>query len=197
MGHNNKKPHREAYECEEQYVSEIMGAVKLSPVDIYAAMLEPSSTLLDPSIFKRLEEQFHERWEWGVKPEDCSQYDVTSLNEFEQCGAHNRKLIFDCVNEAYGLDVGIDGRRSLHCFPHIPDVPMPYRSQSVCRQLNAWKDMACNMNVNDIVDREMNVGSGKWVDFGYEVSELAVETETTIINWLLNELVTDLNRSSR
>ena len=196
MGLDLKKPCREAFECEEQYMKEIMEATKLSHVDIYAAMLQPPTSLIDPTVFKNLEEQFYQQWEWGVKPEDSLDSDSTLLSDYEQCAVNHRKLIFDCVNEAFRLDLGVDEKQSCQCFPRIPDLSLPYRSRNVCKQINAWKDMACNMNVDDIVEKEMNTGNGKWVDFGYEVSDLAVETETSIVDRLINELVVDLSRGS-
>ncbi|KAH7285210.1 hypothetical protein KP509_33G017800 [Ceratopteris richardii] len=193
----------EPFESEEQYIRAVVRSAKLTPASIYSAKLRLPFSLLDHATFDRFERQFYQQWEWGIMPDEqiyanCrSETDMDLTRSlYSEAATYNRKLVFECVDEAFNMHFGINEHHSRQSpwqtQPHLNDWHI---SESVCRQMESWREMACGMNIDDMVEQEMSTGLGKWMEFVDEVSDIAVETERYIVQGLISELVIDMSRS--
>ncbi|KAI5077602.1 hypothetical protein GOP47_0007426 [Adiantum capillus-veneris] len=193
-----KKP----FECEEQYMKDVVKTAKLSPGDIYAVKLRLPCTILDPVVFNHLEERFYQQWEWGIRPDENMYANCRSETDmhftrslYAEAGIQNRKLVFGCVNEAINMHLGINEHHSRQSpLQSVSATSEGHIFKSVHGQIELWRGMACCMNIDDIVEQEMSTGIGKWADFVDEVSDFAVEIESIIVRGLIDELVIDMSR---
>ncbi|MCO5596717.1 hypothetical protein L7F22_050785 [Adiantum nelumboides] len=191
-------------QCEELYVKVIVKTAKLSLGDIYAAQLRLLCAILDQRVLNHLEEQFYQQWEWGIRPDESiyakcrSETDMRFTRSlYVEAGVQNRKLVFYCINEALNIQLGINEHHSRQSpLQSVPALSEEHISQSVYRQMDKWRGMACSMNIDDIVEQEMNTGLGKWGDFVDEVSDFAVEMECNLVQRLIDELVLDMSRGA-
>ncbi|MCO5564223.1 hypothetical protein L7F22_017881 [Adiantum nelumboides] len=191
-------------QSEELYLKVFVKTAKLSLGDIYAAKLRLPCAILDQRVFNHLEEQFYQQWEWGIRPDESiyakcrSETDVRFTRSlYVEAGVQNRKLVFNCINEALNIQLGINEHHSRQSpLQSVPALSEEHISQSVYRQMDKWRGMACSMNIDDIVEEEMSTGLGKWGDFVDEVSDFAVEMECNLVRRLVDELVLDMSRGA-
>lgn len=91
------------------------------------------------------------------------------------------KVLFDCVIESLELRYGgFKGR--------------PIRS-SLAEELHKeifGRGSIGDLNVDELVDRDMSSRYGRWLDFEMEEFEAGIEIERGVLNSLVNELVVDI-----
>lgn len=178
-------------QSEEDYLKHVLSSANLSLSKIYSARLLLSGPLIESALFDEVEENFQHQWKWGIQHEHKDE-DVGS--PYDHAARINRKLLFDCIGEALKLDIGVNEQESLQnnmlfLHPSSPDSC----SRRIQRHINDWKAMSCGINVDDMVEKEMNSGIGKWVEFPSEVYQIAVDVETSILKDFIAELVLDLS----
>ncbi|KAI5071365.1 hypothetical protein GOP47_0013616 [Adiantum capillus-veneris] len=185
-----------AMESEESYVQYILSSADLSHASIISARMLCSGLLIEPRLFDVVEASCQSQWKWGIQ-HDCDEDNHSRSSDDEFVGfsytraAHiNRKLVFDCIEEALRQDMGITDQESMQTtFPVIDPPAYDLCSKRVQRQIDDWQDMACGLNVDDMVEKEMNSGLGKWHDFSSEMYHISVEIELSILRDLIDELV--------
>lgn len=64
-------------------------------------------------------------------------------------------------------------------------------AEELYREIVSWKNMG-DFLVDEVVDKDMSSGYGKWVEFDVEAFEEGVEIESSILTCLIDELVSDL-----
>lgn len=158
--------------------------------------------LIGPALFDKLEEQA-KHLDWGLsisstslsaEDEDTdslyrSEIESSFRSQYEEAAVQNRKLVSDCINEAfksmgrqlYGFSSGLSGHLSA---THV--------LSRVYKQIDEWRGMAISMNLDDMVEKEMNASIRRWHDFGCEAEEIAEVVQSTIISRLMEELVLEM-----
>lgn len=118
---------------------------------------------IDPALFDRLESE-------GV---------ALTSGGLWRC---DRKLLFDCVNEAFGV-----GR--------IPELVCRPRGQelvvSVAKKIDEWRKLA-SFAIDSLVERDMSIHLGSWKHIGPEFAEVGVEIESMVWKGILDDVVVDL-----
>lgn len=188
-------------QSEEDYVDSVVKTAKLSSDDIFSAKLQATDSILDPANFNKLEEMHIHNWEWSSRSntevDDLFTTNAELVYNDEDVARDYRKLMFDCIQEALSLDLGISEHSiQLDYRPHL-HLPRQVCYRRVLKHLHDWKGVRCGMNVDDMVENAMNTGTGKWVDYSSEFFEVAGEVGASIYNDLVDELVLDLRSSSR
>lgn len=112
-----------------------------------------------------------------------------------------RKLLFDSVHEVVALKPWLKTSSFYVELPMFPDLHANSKFRSpiageelvheVHRMFSHWKDIAGNC-LDDLVDYDMNVPEGRWVNFGQEVADIGFDIERTLLHVLIAEVVDDL-----
>lgn len=161
---------------------------------------------MNPSIFDRLEfgsikldeQTLMESKRWGDLPAQKSQ------------GSHirsERKLLFDCVNEAMLRE---PWRKSTNSFcldlPMFPEMCRHSRFrprlsgeklvEEVYGTICDWRGIAGDV-LDDLIDHDMSVPEGRWVDCSHEAVEVGLDIERMLLKFMIEELVADLLSISR
>ncbi|PON48252.1 hypothetical protein PanWU01x14_239020 [Parasponia andersonii] len=113
----------------------------------------------------------------------------TERNE-EECSKLERKVLFDCVSECLELRsqqmfVGTCSRRG------TLSPRKEWLAEELYEEILGWKNLA-DLMVDDLVDKDMSTGIGKWLDLDNEAFEEGLEIEKEVLSSLLDELVSDL-----
>ncbi|MCO5554101.1 hypothetical protein L7F22_007627 [Adiantum nelumboides] len=182
------------FQSEEDYVKCIIHNSKLIPE-------WGSSTnkfKIDSALFEELEITATHDWALNGLPE-MELENWSALNEewYENLMRGHRKLVFDCVEEALNLDVGISQNSA--CWmtaPYVDASQSQMHYQRVMKHLNKWQNLRCGMNVDDLVEKDMNTGSGKWDNFSDEFTGIAEQVGHMLVDDLIDELVLGFSSSS-
>jgi len=112
-----------------------------------------------------------------------------------------RKLLFDSVHEVMALEPWLKTSSFYVELPMFPDLHANSKFRSplsgeelvheVYRMFCHWKDIAGNC-LDDLIDYDMNVPEGRWVNFGHEVADVGLDIERTLLHVLIAEVVDDL-----
>lgn len=165
---------------EENYIREVLNAANL--------LLRKGESAWHPalnqSLFNRLE---FERLEKGLS--------VRS----------ERKLLFDSVHEVMVLEPWLKTSSFYVDLPMFPELHSNSKFRSpifgealvhdVHRMICHWRDIAGNC-LDDLIDYDMNVPEGRWVEFGYEVADVGLDIERTLLRTMILEVVDDLTSIS-
>lgn len=102
-------------------------------------------------------------------------------------GRLRRKALFDCVGEwlASSFQPGGAYRRRAAIGSGGGEV-----AEQICRELAGWRGMGDWM-VDELVERDMTRGPGRWLDFQAEAFEAALDMEDALLATLLAELLSD------
>ncbi|CAA7406102.1 unnamed protein product [Spirodela intermedia] len=105
-------------------------------------------------------------------------------------GRLRRKALFDCVGEwlvSSFQDGGAYRRRpaTTAAGSRCGEV-----AEQICRELAGWRGMGDWM-VDELVERDMTRGPGRWLDFQAEAFEAAVDMEEALVASLVAELLSD------
>ncbi|KAH7300363.1 hypothetical protein KP509_24G058500 [Ceratopteris richardii] len=185
---------------EEYYIRHVLSSANVCPGTVMSARLLCSDNLIEPGLFDEIEDSSCHQWQWGVKNEhEADNHACDSEKESNGClyataARINRKLVFECIREALMLDMGISEQESMHIdLPAIDAPSYNLCSQHVHRQINIWKGMACGLNVDDVIEKDMNSGTGRWQAFPCEFYSICKEIETEILKELIDELLYEFN----
>jgi len=106
----------------------------------------------------------------------------------------DRKLLFDCVNEAFSQNA----RHFKDPQPWLRKPPvLRHRSvrqklvDEVQEKIIGWRDLASHA-IDTLIDIDMSGKEGKWTDFSEEISEIGVEIEGMVWQVIVEEVVLDL-----
>ncbi|KAH7435465.1 hypothetical protein KP509_06G066100 [Ceratopteris richardii] len=180
------------FESEEDYVRCIIRNASMSSQD--TRNISINMVRIDSALFEELEMITEHKWE-------CK---GTAVNEIDNrlhfdeewreiLARSNRKLIFDCIQEALNLDMGISMLMpSWNCRSGSADLRTQICYQKVMKHLNNWKTAKCTMNVDDLVEKAMNTGNEKWNGFFNDIPTLAEQLGDDLADDLINELVREL-----
>ncbi|XP_073049679.1 uncharacterized protein [Primulina eburnea] len=137
--------------------------------------LGQAHTIIPPNVFSQLEDQ------------------LTDSNKLtEDHFVLERKLLFDLVNEYLETDCKIVIAGS--CKTWAKQTALPYRKQwfaeEMYKEISRWQ-LADEVMVDELVDKDMSSKNGKWVDFGIEACEEGKEMEERILSSLVDDLIAD------
>ncbi|GAB4835755.1 hypothetical protein Ancab_000665 [Ancistrocladus abbreviatus] len=137
---------------------------------------ENSMSMICPSVFDQLEFLI-----------------ITPDENLEGCSKVGRKLLFDFVNECVSIwyrELFLGGHKAWAKWGIL------FREDEwLAAEL--WKEISClktmgNLMVDELVDKDMSTGHGKWLDFEIETLEEGMEIEGEIIASLVHEVIMDL-----
>lgn len=102
-------------------------------------------------------------------------------NREEKYSKVGRKVLFDCVIESLELRCGGFKGRPIRCS----------LAEELHKEIFVRRSIG-DLKVDELVDRDMSSGYGRWLDFEMEEFEAGVEIERGVLNSLVNELVVDI-----
>jgi len=155
------------------YVNDILCNVELMYMDF---SLGRARDIVNPHLFNQLESRRGRRFE----------------SDGGECRMR-RKVIFDCVSES--LD--------LRCRRYVgggykmwgKGVAMVRRNEwlarEVYKEISSWRDMGDSM-VDELVDRDMSIEYGRWLDFEVDTYQLGSLVEDQIFNSLVDDFVAEI-----
>ncbi|KAG1371325.1 hypothetical protein COCNU_16G004190 [Cocos nucifera] len=156
------------------YVREILYSRGLSK-DLSSCYLNDAGEILDFLLFEKLE----------------NKRSRTILKGDDKDGRAKRKVLFDCLNECLESKCSHYFRAGYHAWTKGLAVVWKDLAEELYEEILGWKSMGDSM-VDELVDKDMSIHLGRWVDFEIEVFETGVELEGEILSSLVDELVADL-----
>ncbi|KAH0462695.1 hypothetical protein IEQ34_010270 [Dendrobium chrysotoxum] len=107
-------------------------------------------------------------------------------------GRIRRKMMFDCVNECLNSKYSLFLRSGYQAWANGEAMMPKNMAENVYEEISRWKGFGDCM-VDELVDRDMSSGRGRWVDFDTEAFELGMEMEEEIISSLVDEVFIDIS----
>lgn len=103
-----------------------------------------------------------------------------------------RKALFDCVS------VCVEGRRERAIIGSYKEwakwskmsQKKDLLADEIWKEICLWTNMV-DMEVDEVVEKDMSSGEGKWLDFEFEAFEEGMEVENDILTGLIDEIVVD------
>lgn len=177
-GNNSSTPFSSTYskkssKWEVDYIAEVLNNSDLSVEDFVFGRIKKAIT---PNLFDQLENRFA----------GCEE------NAEEDCILW-RKILFDYVGENLELrgERLISGSCKSWSKWEILFRRKVYLAEDLYREISSWTSLG-EVMVDELVDKDMSSGQGKWVDFETEAFEEGVEIEKMILTSLVDELVADM-----
>ncbi|KAG6646725.1 uncharacterized protein LOC122316594 isoform X1 [Carya illinoinensis] len=106
-----------------------------------------------------------------------------------------RKVLYDCVNECldlrYGPILAGISSKSLANSVALSGRKM-WIAEELYKEILGWKSME-DLMVDELVDKDMSIQNGRWLDFDMEVCEEGMEIEKQILASLVDEFVSDIS----
>lgn len=170
---------------------------KLHSEEVVASGDGLSKCLLGSSLFDKPEEQI----QWGLSSSTSltadddadsiyrSDIESSFRSAHDEVAAWNKKLVTDCLNEAFKSLSKQIYKFSSSLFEQSSATHVLSR---VYKQLDEWRGMATNMNLDDMVEKEMNSTTRSWRSIGIETEEVAEVVESAIFSGLLEEVLLEL-----
>ncbi|XP_010938311.2 uncharacterized protein [Elaeis guineensis] len=156
------------------YVREILYSRGLSK-DLSSCYLNDAGEILDSLLFEKLE----------------NKRSRTMLKGDDKDGRVKRKVLFDCLNECLESKCSRYFRAGYHAWTKGLAVVGKGLAEELYEELLGWKSMGDSM-VDELVDKDMSIHLGRWVDFEIEAFETGGELEEKILSSLVDEVVADL-----
>ncbi|XP_021821279.1 uncharacterized protein LOC110762877 [Prunus avium] len=147
-----------------EHVRYILSNVDLEMEDF---ALGDAQTVITPSLFDHLEDQ-------------------------EEYPKLQRKIVFDCVNESLQLrckQFFVGSHKAWDKWAALSQ-RNGWLAEELYKDILGWKNMA-ELNVDELVDKDMSTQRGRWLDFDIETFEEGLEIEKEILNSLVDQLVSD------
>lgn len=147
-----------------EYVRYILSNVDLEMEDF---ALGDAQTVITPSLFDHLGDQ-------------------------EEYPKLQRKIVFDCVNESLQFrckQFFVGSHKAWDKWAALSQ-RNGWLAEELFKDILGWKNMA-ELNVDELVDKDMSTQHGRWLDFDIETFEEGLEIEKEILNSLVDELVSD------
>lgn len=181
--HERLPPAEGSPQTEKTFVREVLSAAQLLCSPGRSPNWYERDLAVDPSLFEKLE--------GGSEHGD---YFPCESGGMWRC---DRKLLFDCVNEAFSLNVGTfkDPQPWLR-----RPVVLRHRSvrqrlvEEVQEKIDGWRELASHA-IDTLIDIDMSGRVGKWTDFSEEVSDIGAEIEGMVWQVMVEEVVVDLAKS--
>lgn len=177
-GNNSSTPFSSTYskkssKWEVDYITEVLNNSDLSVEDFVFGRINKAIT---PNLFDQLENRFT----------GCDENAEEDFNLW-------RKILFDYVGENLERrgEQLISGSCKSWSKWEILFRRKVYLAEDLYREISSWTSMG-ELMVDELVDKDMSSGLGKWVDFETEAFEEGVEIEKMILSSLVDELVADL-----
>jgi hypothetical protein len=183
---------------EQNYVREVLDGANLlreGEASWYSADSPMNHSLFDRLEFGSIkldERTLMESKRWGSLP-DAPRQGSSIRSE--------RKLLFDSINEVMALEPWMKTSSFLVDLPMFPALHANSKFRSpisgeplvkeVYRMICHWRDIAGNV-LDDLIDYDMNVPEGRWVDFSHEVADLGLDIERMLIKDMIEEFADDL-----
>ncbi|XP_010318808.1 uncharacterized protein TRM6/7/8A [Solanum lycopersicum] len=180
--------------------------------------MEPEVDLLDSasSTFGKEEERKSPNWELEYVKEIV--YNIESMfmdftmgrcqkiinphlfDQLERINIHRhdelkqrRKVVFDCVGECLDLRCKqfVEGGYDSWSKGVLVVKNKKRLAEEVYREISGWSGMG-NYMVDELVDKDMSSGFGRWMNFEVEAFELGIQIEKRLLNSLIDEVVADI-----
>ncbi|MCO5564378.1 hypothetical protein L7F22_018038 [Adiantum nelumboides] len=118
-----------------------------------------------------------------------SDVESSLINGYNEVAVWNKKLVTDCINEAFKCL----SKQLYKVSSALSEPPSATHVLSrVYKQLDEWRAMSSNMNLDDIIEKEMNLTTRNWRNIGSETEEVAEVVESTIFSGLLEEVLLEI-----
>ncbi|KAI7734898.1 hypothetical protein M8C21_021701 [Ambrosia artemisiifolia] len=155
-------------ERELEYIKELLNYAKLVLDDL---AFDPTRNVISLDLFDELENQ---------------------LKNIGPLSKQQRKALFDCVS------VCLEGRRERGLSGSYEEwskwstmfQKKDLLADEIQKQIRGWRDME-ELMVDEVVERDMSNGDGKWLDFKAEALEEGAVIGTDILTVLIDEIVVD------
>ncbi|XP_049388966.1 uncharacterized protein LOC125853341 [Solanum stenotomum] len=102
-----------------------------------------------------------------------------------------RKVVFDCVGECLDLRFMVEGGYDSWSKGLLVVKNKKRLAEEVYREISGWSGMG-NCMVDELVDKDMSSGFGRWMNFEVEAFELGIQIEKRLLNSLIDEVVADI-----
>ncbi|KAI3755030.1 hypothetical protein L1987_54823 [Smallanthus sonchifolius] len=153
-----------------EYIKEILNYAELSLEDL---AFDLTQTVINDNLFDQLENQ-NKNMDPFLKPQ--------------------RKALFDCVS------VCLEGRRERALSGSFEEwskwstffQKKALLAGEIQKEIRGWTSME-ELMVDEVVEKDMSTGNGKWLDFEAEALEEGIVIETDILTLLIDEIVVDLS----
>ena len=125
---------------------------------------------IDPSLFDRLEND--------------DDYEQETITGFWRC---DRRLLFDCTNEAVSLTLG----KPQLCLLQSPRVTDEKLVEEVYAKILEWQELP-SYSISGLIEKDMGSRVGKWSNLSEEIAEVGLEVECMVWKAILEDVVLDL-----
>ncbi|EEF49944.1 conserved hypothetical protein [Ricinus communis] len=166
-----KPQFKESSEWELDYVRDVLDNAELMLKEFRLDI----PRVINPLLFHQLEDQENGR----------------KINE--EMSKLERKVLFDCVSECIELMCGQTFVGSYKSWAKTGTLfqRKGWLAEELYKEILGWKCMGSLM-VDELVDKDMSSGYGRWLNFNIEAFEQGIEIEKDILTCLVDELVSDL-----
>ncbi|KAM0883475.1 hypothetical protein ACQ4PT_031619 [Festuca glaucescens] len=170
----------------EEYIGYILSSVnhtkdELGPIrkkkedELGPLFVNREGSALDPLLFDTLEEEMNTYTEWKGLMKDRVY----------------RQLLFDCSNECLETRRLTYFREGYAAWSKGIIALSRGIETEVCDEISGWNGMG-DLAVDELVEKDMSSGLGRWVDFRVEAFEVGKELEREILSSLLDEVISDV-----
>ncbi|KAL9325605.1 hypothetical protein ACSQ67_006250 [Phaseolus vulgaris] len=154
------------------YVNDILCNVELMYMDF---SLGRARDIVNPHLFNQLENR---------------------RGRFESDGGEcriRRKAIFDCVSECLDLRCRryVGGGYKMWAKGVAMVRRNEWLAREVWKEISSWRDMGDSM-VDELVDRDMSIQYGQWLDFEVDTFQLGAVVEDQIFDSLVDDFVAEI-----
>jgi hypothetical protein len=162
-----------------EYIGDVLSSVNLTIEDLGSLFVNQDGTTLNPLLFEELE----------------------NMNVYTQGEDHlghrgYRRLLFDCVNECLEVRRATYLRAGYAVWSKWVAALSKGIETEVCKEITSWKSMG-EWVEDELVDKDLSIGLGTWVDFRVEEFETGEEVEREILSSLLDKVVGDMMIAKR
>ncbi|KAK7277993.1 hypothetical protein RJT34_23014 [Clitoria ternatea] len=164
---------RSARNMELEYVNDILSNAELMTEEFVVGQTD---MIMMPSLFDLLESK------------------SIGAENYEEYSKLERKAMFDTLCECLELRCRKAFVGSCKAWPRW--LASVHRksclAEELYKEMVGFRSMEEEVLVDELVSNDMSTGLGRWLDFDFEAFEAGSELEFDIVNYLINELVSDL-----
>lgn len=173
---------------EHKFVREVLAAARCLSSPGSSPNWFNQDLVIDPSLFDRLESGDTDQ------SDSSSAEDAKFLQRSGGLWRCDRKLLFDCINEAFALKLWHykDPTPWIRGLVLSPRPSGQKLVEDVYDKIKEWRQLASSHTIDTLIDRDMNLNGGKWEGFSQEVAEVGLDVEQMLWNLMLEEVVVDL-----
>ncbi|KAK6915656.1 DUF3741-associated sequence motif [Dillenia turbinata] len=119
-------------------------------------------------------------------------YKIKLEGNVDECSRLERKVLFDCVHECLGLRCREVVNGSYNAWVRWRSLfwRQGWLANELYKDISEWRRLG-DLNVDELVNKDMCTSHGRWLDFESEVFEEGMEIEGAILNTLVDEVVVD------